>query len=140
MDAIFFVLRTGCQWGALDATGLCAHSAAHRRFQAWTEADVFVALREQGLGEYDALQGMDWEWLEMDDAMPKAPLGEKRWAGAGVAAAMRVLKGSPRHRCLAPVTMSAGTRQHHPVYAVGVYEAARLRAQHRAFTMPLSSG
>src|SRR6185295_5329342 len=80
MDAIFFVLRTGCQWGALDATGLCAHSAAHRRFQAWTEADVFVALREQGLGEYDALQGMDWEWLELDDAMPKAPLGEKRWA------------------------------------------------------------
>jgi transposase len=22
MDAIFFVLRTGCQWGALDATGI----------------------------------------------------------------------------------------------------------------------
>ena len=47
MDAIFFVLRTGCQWGALDATGLCSHSAAHRRFQEWTEADVFVALWAQ---------------------------------------------------------------------------------------------
>lgn len=33
MDAIFFVLRTGCQWGALDATGICSHSSAHRRFQ-----------------------------------------------------------------------------------------------------------
>ena len=43
MDAIFFVLRTGCQWGARDATGICSHSAAHRRFQAWTAADVFVA-------------------------------------------------------------------------------------------------
>src|SRR5437870_12067947 len=29
-DAIFYVLRTGCQWGALDATGLCPHSTAHR--------------------------------------------------------------------------------------------------------------
>ena len=75
MDAIFFVLRTGCQWGALDATGLCSHSAAHRRFQEWTEADVFVALWEQGLVEYDALQGIDWEWFAMDGAMTKAPLG-----------------------------------------------------------------
>jgi hypothetical protein len=30
---IFFVLRTTCPWGALDATGICSHSAAHRRFQ-----------------------------------------------------------------------------------------------------------
>ena len=43
MDAIFFVLRTGCQWGALYATGLCSHSAAHRRFPEWTAADVCVA-------------------------------------------------------------------------------------------------
>jgi putative transposase len=33
MDAIFFVLRTGCQWNALKATGLCSSSSAHRRFQ-----------------------------------------------------------------------------------------------------------
>jgi len=75
MDAIFFVLRTGCQWGALDATGICAHRAAHRRFQAWVEADVFVALWEKGLVDYDAVQGMDWEWLAMDGAMTQAPLG-----------------------------------------------------------------
>jgi putative transposase len=78
MDAIFFVLRTGCQWGALDATGLCSHSAAHRRFQEWIEADVFVALWEQGLVAYDALQGIDWEWLAIDGAMAKAPLGGKK--------------------------------------------------------------
>jgi transposase len=81
MEAIFFVLRTGCQWGALDATGICSPSAAHRRFQEWTEADVLVALWEQGLMAYDALQGMDWEWLAMDGAMPKAPLGGKRLLG-----------------------------------------------------------
>ena len=78
MDAIFFVLRTGCQWGALDATGICSHSAAHRRFQEWTEADVFVALWEQGLVAYDALEGIDWEWLAMDGAITKAPLGGEK--------------------------------------------------------------
>ena len=75
MDAIFFVLRTGCQWNALNKTKICSSSSAHRRFQEWVEADVFVALWEQGLAEYDALQGVDWEWLAMDGAMTKAPLG-----------------------------------------------------------------
>jgi transposase len=78
MDAIFFVLRTGCQWNALNATGICSSSSAHRRFQEWVEADVFVALWEQGLVEYDALQGIDWEWLAMDGAMTKAPLGGEK--------------------------------------------------------------
>src|SRR5262245_65524000 len=59
MDAIFFVLRTGCQWGALDATGICSHSAAHRRFQEWTEADGFVAVWAQGLVGSAALQAFD---------------------------------------------------------------------------------
>ena len=49
MEAIFFVLRTGCQWQALHETGICSRSSAHRRFQEWTEADVCVALWEQGL-------------------------------------------------------------------------------------------
>ena len=51
MDAIFFVLRTGCQWGALDATGICSHSSAHRRFQEWAAAGVFVNLWATGLQE-----------------------------------------------------------------------------------------
>ena len=78
MDAIFFVLRTGCQWNALNETKICSSSAAHRRFQEWVEADVFVALWEQGLVEYDAIQGIDWEWLAMDGAMTKAPLGGEK--------------------------------------------------------------
>ena len=58
MDAIFFVLRTGCQWNVLNETGICSNRSAHRRFQKWTEADVFVTLWEKGLVEYDALQGI----------------------------------------------------------------------------------
>ncbi len=75
MDAIFFVLRTGCQWTALNATGICSSSSAHRRFQEWAGAGVFEAFWREGLLAYDALAGIDWEWLALDGAMTKAPLG-----------------------------------------------------------------
>lgn len=75
MDAIFFRLRTGCQWNALNATGICSSSSAHRRFQEWSEAGVFLKLWRLGLAEYDTLKGIDWEGLSMDGAMTKAPLG-----------------------------------------------------------------
>jgi transposase len=73
LDAIFFVLRTGCQWNALSETGICSSSTAHRRFQEWAGAGVFEQLWAQGLEEYDELVGLDWEWLSMDGAMTKAP-------------------------------------------------------------------
>jgi transposase len=78
MDAIFFRLRTGCEWNALSATGICSSSSAHRRFQEWSEAGVFLKLWQLGLAEYDALVGIDWAWLSMDGAMTKAPLGGKK--------------------------------------------------------------
>jgi putative transposase len=79
-DAIFYVLRTGCQWGALDATDLCPHSTAHDRFQEWVEAGVFLRLWQAGVEEFDELKGVAWDWLSMDGAMTKAPLGgEKNW-------------------------------------------------------------
>jgi transposase len=82
MDAIFFVLRTGSQWGALSATGICSKSSAHRRFTEWVEAGVFHEFWRQGLLSYDGLVGIDWEWLSADGAMTKAPLGgEKNYGG-----------------------------------------------------------
>ncbi len=75
MEALFFVRRTGGQGNAVPATGICSRRAAHRRFQAWTAAGVWLALWEQGLRAYDALQGIDWEWLARDGAMTKAPRG-----------------------------------------------------------------
>ena len=75
MDAIFFRLRTGCQWNALSATGPCSSSSAHRRFQEWRAAGVLRELWRRGLTEYDALKGIDWRWLAGDGAMTKAPLG-----------------------------------------------------------------
>lgn len=80
MDAVFFVLRTGCQWSALDKTGICSSSVAHQRFQAWVAADVFSKMWTKGLLEYDHLKGIKWEWQSMDGAMTKSPLaGEKMW-------------------------------------------------------------
>jgi transposase len=74
-DAIFYVLRTGCQWAALNQTELVAKSTAHDRFQVWAEAGVFLRLWQVGVAQFDELQGIDWDWLSMDGAMTKAPLG-----------------------------------------------------------------
>jgi putative transposase len=74
-DAIFYVLRTGCHWQALDETELVAHSTAHDRFQEWVQADVFLKLWQAGVAQFDELRGIDWDWLSMDGAMTKAPLG-----------------------------------------------------------------
>jgi putative transposase len=75
MNAILLVLRTGMQWNALNATGICSSSSAHRRFQEWTNAGLFEQFWRQGLLAYDELKGIEWEWLSCDGLMGKAPLG-----------------------------------------------------------------
>lgn len=90
MNGILFVLRTGCQWRALDVTGICPGSTAHDRFQEWVQAGVFRKLWRDGLMEYDAMQGIDWKWLSGDGAMTKAPLaGEKNRAQSHGSGQMR---------------------------------------------------
>lgn len=76
MTAIFYVLRTGCQWKALPRS-LGAASTVHDRFQQWQEAGVFARMWQAGVMEYDTKKGIDWEWQCMDAAMSKAPLGGK---------------------------------------------------------------
>jgi transposase len=88
MDGIFFMLRTGCQWRALDATEICNGSTAHRRFQEWRRAGFFEALWEQALHDYDNDVGIDWSWLSIDGAMGKA-----RWE-AGRRGATRPIAAS----------------------------------------------
>jgi transposase len=78
MDGILFVLRTGCQWNALNETGICSSSTTHARFQEWVKAGVFLKFWEQGLTEYDEFKGIDWSWQCMDGAMTKAPLGGEK--------------------------------------------------------------
>jgi len=77
MNAIFYILRTGCQWKALPRS-LGAGSTVHDRFQEWRDAGVFQRLWKQGLTEYDAKKGLEWRWQTIDTAMTKAPLGGKK--------------------------------------------------------------
>src|SRR5947207_9237146 len=49
MDAILLVLRTGMQCNALNATGVCSSSSAHRRFQECEQAGVFAEIWRQGV-------------------------------------------------------------------------------------------
>jgi putative transposase len=78
LEAILFVLRTGCQWKALDATRFCAGSTAHDRFQEWVQAGVFLAMWQTSLEAFDELEGLDWSWVSMDGCMTKAPLGGEK--------------------------------------------------------------
>jgi transposase len=78
MEGILFVLRTGCQWNALNATEICTSSTAFRRFQHWRKAGVFSRLWKAALEEYDEMKGIDWSWQAMDGAMTKAPLGGEK--------------------------------------------------------------
>ena len=75
MNAILLVLRTGMQWNALNGTGVCSCSSAYRRFRDWVDAGVFLEFWRQGLLSYDDQVGIEWEWLAMDGALGKAPLG-----------------------------------------------------------------
>lgn len=74
MTAIYYVLRTGCQWNALPRS-LGASSTVHDRFQEWRKAGVFEDLWQDGVWEYDEKKGLEIGWQSMDGAMTKAPLG-----------------------------------------------------------------
>lgn len=77
LDGIFFVLRTACQWNALNETEICPSSTANDRFREWVKDGTFLRFFHAGLLEYDEAVGIDWSFLSMDGAMTKAPLGGK---------------------------------------------------------------
>ena len=55
-DAIFYVLRTGCKWEALNQMDFCPASTAYGRFEKWVKADVFMKLWKAGGGQFDELK------------------------------------------------------------------------------------
>jgi putative transposase len=77
-DAMFYVLRTGCQWEALHQTELWANSTAHDRFQEGVDAGVFLKFGHTGVAQVDERQGLDWTWRSLDGALTKAPLGGEK--------------------------------------------------------------
>jgi transposase len=100
MEGILFVLRTGCQWKALDATCICSGSVAHSRFQTWRRAGVFKAFWRKELQKYDALRGIDWEWQSIDGSFAKAPIaGSKKNREKPDRSGKNRNQAIPSHRC-----------------------------------------
>ena len=81
LNSIFYLLRSGGQWKSLDALDPARYakgSTAHARFQEWLEAGFFARLWEASLLDYDEMKGLDFEWMALDGAMTKAPLGGEK--------------------------------------------------------------
>lgn len=72
--AIYYRIRTGCQWKALPKC-LGAASTVHDRHQQWVEAGVFERLWELGLLQLNVEGILEWDFHSIDSAMTKAPLG-----------------------------------------------------------------
>jgi transposase len=96
-NAIFFVLRTGCQWKAITRKSHgCCGSLAHLRFQEWIATGVFRAFWKAGLQKYDEVKGIAWEFQSTDGAMTKAPLGGALRGPIPQIAASRARRGRSR--------------------------------------------
>ena len=59
---------------AMNATGICSSSSAHRRFQEWRDAGVFERFWRNGLLTCEHLNIIDWSWLSLDGCLTKSPL------------------------------------------------------------------
>jgi transposase len=65
MLAIFYILRTDCQWNAIPRS-LGASSTVHDRFQEWRKAGVFRRMWMDGLSVNDRTNTINWKWQAMD--------------------------------------------------------------------------
>jgi len=80
INAIWYVLWTGCQWKALhrDWFGVSS-SVVHERFQRWRQMGLFEKLMKR-MAEYYAREhgGIGWKWQAMDSKHSAAPLGGEK--------------------------------------------------------------
>lgn len=65
MEAILYVLRTGCKWSSLPRS-LGATSTVRRRFLEWRETGMFQRMWQAGVLTYDELRAAVWH-------------GKRRW-------------------------------------------------------------
>ena len=73
-EGIVYVLRTGCQWKALNKERFGAPSSIHHYFQQWMKSGFFLKLWKAGLAEYDDMEAIAWRWQSIDGSLIKAPL------------------------------------------------------------------
>lgn len=76
LNAIWYVLWTGCQWKALKREwfGVSA-STAHARMQLWQEMGIFKAILTEMVKFYQKRRKIGWKWQAIDGKNCPAPLG-----------------------------------------------------------------
>lgn len=74
LNAMIYVLRTGCQWNQLPEQ-FPDDSSVHRTMQRWVKAGVFEQIWVDLVTECADLGGVDWTRQAVDGAMQKARLG-----------------------------------------------------------------
>ena len=77
LDAVLYVLRTGCQWKAVPRE-FGSGSTVHRRFQRWGERGVWEAMWRLLLQYHDAAESLEGTWQSADASLHKAPLGGEK--------------------------------------------------------------
>jgi putative transposase len=77
-EGIFYVLRTGVHWQAVPRERFGPASTVYYYFSQWVKVGIFARLWAEALSIYDDLQGLEWTWQNIDGAMTKAQLGDRR--------------------------------------------------------------
>lgn len=63
LDAIWFVLWTGCQWKAVTREHFgVSGSTAHARFQQWQQEGIFAKMMTEMVRYYDEKRKIRWKW------------------------------------------------------------------------------
>jgi transposase len=78
LDAILYVLRTGCQWKMLQNEE-DSGSTCHRRFKQWSISKIIERLWTRLLKVYDGIVGIQYRWQSLDSISIKVPLGGNDW-------------------------------------------------------------
>lgn len=126
MNALWYVLWTGCQWKALHRTwfGVSA-SAVHARFQRWRRLGVFEQIMRCLAKYYGKKREVKWKWQSLDSKSYPAPLGGE---GTGRNPTDRGKRGSKLHLLVdkrgAPLSVIiSGANRHDKTAAVDVLVA-----------------
>lgn len=94
LNGILHVLRTGCQWKALQTEWFGASSSIHARYQTWVGSGIFEGIFRLLGRYYDRRCGIQWKWQAIDSKSVAAPLGGEK---AGKNPTDRGKLGSKRH-------------------------------------------
>jgi transposase len=85
LNAIWYVLWTGCQWKAVKREWFgVSSSTAHARLQLWQKLGIFDAIMGEMVKFYHKRRKIRWKWQAIDAKNCPAPLGGEETAPSGL--------------------------------------------------------